>query len=114
MSNVGQHHAGGVCLNLKNSKNSTYEVNEHCNILPFTLASIHSSKCQTCSCEACGAQKSSQTWGVFVCDYCYFVWPKWLVFLVLDVQVPDSKAPAVFCHCFLSIHQASTAKNIPN
>lgn len=69
MSNVGKHDAGGVCVNLKNS---IYEVNEYCNILLLTLASIHSTAAvdgKLVNCEASCAQKS-QLWvlkiGVFL------------------------------------------------
>jgi len=111
VSSVGKHDAGGGCLNLKNS---TYEVNEYCSILLLTLVSIHSSKWQTCNLwgllRTGVSAMSSQTWGVFVRDYWWFVWPKWLVFCLLDVLVPNWKTPAVCCHCFLCVHQESTAK----
>ena len=58
MSNVGKHDAGGVCVNLKNS---IYEVNEYCNILFLTLASIHSTAAvdgKLVNCKASCAQKS--------------------------------------------------------
>lgn len=103
MSDVGEHGAGGVCLN---PKNSTSEVSKYCNILLLTLPSIHSRKWQTCNlwgllCTGVSAM-TSQIWGVLVCDYWWFVWPKWLVGCTrcagLRLKTTSSVLPLVSLH----------------